>query len=351
MIGIDKISLSTTDFKVKNITDIGKFGRNHNIKQGGSDAMQIYSDLEGHTIECNSVYSNQKIGHYDISNKKGLQIHFNPSKVFHHYNLTNTGEDLNTCIDAVKSEIKDLGIMVNFDEMNLIRLDIAKQQSMNLPLIAYHSAYGLIKGKRTETIKMPNGHYIGNKTHETCFYGKQNELIYNQKLVEYKAENSMPKNLLRIEPRFKKTDAVRRYTKLNNIKELQSITPNEVNSIYNKFLKRIFFETKNNGNQISLDFNTEIGFFKMLKEKNSRSYFNHWLQIHSVFDLLEKFGSYDMLTEFFIQAGESRKSILMFITKIKTLVAEYHILSNELKLNTKVTPITMLEELKEKFVA
>ena len=58
-----------------------------------------------------------------------------------------------------------------------------------------------------------------------------------------------------------------------------------------------------------------------------------------------------MLTEFFIQAGESRKSILMFINKIKTLVAEYHILSNELKLNTKVTPITMLEELKEKFVA
>jgi hypothetical protein len=360
-LGIDKICLSTTDYQIKNL-ELLKYkpiGGDIIINKGGllPNVGEVYADLKGNKIEAHSLYSNQTIGHYDISNIKGLQIHFNPSKVYHDYVLTNTGEGLNNCLKAVKNEADAIGIKVNLDNMKLIRLDIAKQQSLKLPLLAYHSAYNLIKGKRTETAKMPNGHYIGNKTHETCFYGKQQELVLHQKLKEYSFAGSMPPNLLRIEARLKNGKGVMRYTNLKNIQELSKCSEGDIENLYSSYLKNILFTTKHSGKQLILNFSSEVEFFNGLKQIYPRSYFNEWLSINGVGEVLNRFKDIETLNTFFLMCGEGqnestkRKNAYMFTNRIKYLISQYHALNNKLLINTdELTPLNLLDELKNKFL-
>lgn len=339
-IGIDKILITTKDYRIKDLSDRSIFGRNRTEPQGGA-ALPIYSDLNDNKYDANSFYHNGKKAIYDISTK-GLAIHFNPSKELHPYNLVSAGDTLNKKIAEVEKEMQSIGIVTNIDTMKLSRFDLAKNQSMQYPLPMYHEALKYLKGKRSDSRTAPDGYYIGNKSHETIFYNKSKELKFR------KVDAITPDNFARFEPRFKSTDAVKRYTTITSLNDLKKVDATDIDSMYKSYLNKVIFTRSKLGTQMLIDFNSEAQLFNSLKAQMPKGYFNYWLNINSIDSLLIRFGSIEGVKLFLVNAGENRMTIHRNIEKLQEIIATRGII---LSSQNEVTPITLLHEIKEKFAA
>ena len=301
-IGIDKILITTKDFRVKDLKNTVVFGRNVSIKQGGA-ALPIYSDLNDNKIDANSFYHNGKKAIYDISTK-GLAIHFNPSKQLHPFNLISAGDTLNKHLAEVEKEMHSIGIVTS--------------------------------------LAAPDGYYIGNKSHQTIFYNKAKELKHS------KVEAITPENFARLESRFKSTDAVKRYTTITSLNELKRIDAADIDSMYKSHLNKSVFTRSQLGTQMLIDFNNEIQLYSTLKSQMPKGYFNYWLNINSIDALLVRFGSIEGIKQFLSDAGENRMTIHRNIEKLQEIIATRGVI---LSSRNEVTPITLLHEIKEKFAA
>lgn len=336
-IGIDKILLTTKEFRLENLTLLG---RKSNIKPNNDSTLPIFKDLQGSSVEANSLYFNGG-ANYDISGK-GLMVSFNPSKSSHPYNLTSTGKELNNVIGLVEREMKSIGILANIDSMKLSRLDLAKNQVMTYPVGMYHDGLRYLKGKRSESRAAPDGFYIANKSHETLYYNKFKELKFN------KIDIIAPEQLARLEARLKKTDSVKRYTDINSLKELRTLEHTDIDFLYKSYLNKVVFTRANIGVQSLIDFDSEVQLFKTLKAQKPKGYFNYWLTLNSVEALLNNFGSIENVVRFLEQAGENRMSIHRHVVKLKDLISTRAFLSANKK---EVTPMLLLNEIKERFAA
>jgi hypothetical protein len=235
-LGIDKIALFTTDFKIRNLELLeykaigGKILIN-DLGEVEQNPAPIYTDLQNNSIKAKMLYKNGQYCSIDIENRKGLIVTFNPSKHHHQFNLSNVGSDnFKQSMFDVQNELTNVyGIEANIENMNLTRLDIAKQQSMQLPLNQYTKAYDMIKGKRTFELQYFDSHYQRNKSHEAYFYNKQAELIYN------KINAITPENFLRVEARFKKGKVVKRIANIDTLKKLANRSEDEINALYNNY--------------------------------------------------------------------------------------------------------------------
>jgi hypothetical protein len=118
--------------------------------------------------------------------------------------------------------------------------------------------------------------------------------------------------------------------------------------MYKTYLKNVIFSRSKFGSQILIDFDNEIKFYNSIKSKMPKGYFNYWLQINSIDSLLNMFGSVENVKRFLTDAGENRMTIHRNLSKIKELIATRGILSSTRK---EVTPISLLNEIREKFVA
>ena len=128
--GIDGIHLTSKEYRVHDVTRLKELGW-----AGKANALDetkvLIEDAKGHQIRANSIYNNSKdrIGHFNIS-PYGVLIHFNPSKVYHDYNLISTGKELKYVAKTIQIEAKAIGIDVCIDSMHLTRTDLAKQAMM-----------------------------------------------------------------------------------------------------------------------------------------------------------------------------------------------------------------------------
>ena len=226
--------------------------------------------------------------------------------------------------------------------MKLSRFDLAKNQSMEFPLPMYNEGLKFLKGKRSDSRSAPDGYYVGNKSHETIFYNKGKELKFR------KIDAITPENFLRVEPRFRNTDSVKRYTNIQSVYDLTNIDSSDIETIYKTYLKNVIFSRSKFGSQVLIDFDNEIKFYNSIKSKMPKGYFNYWLQINSIDSLLNMFGSVENVKRFLIDAGENRMTIHRNLSKVKELIATRGILSSTRK---EVTPISLLNEIREKFVA
>jgi hypothetical protein len=341
MAGIDKIEIQTTDFQLLDINNRDVWGYKANFRQG-IGGLPIYSDAKGNKLEANNLYhQSKKTGVvYDV-NIHGLKMHFNPSKKHHPFNLIGTGEDLDEYLKAIQLEASQL-LKTNIFNCNVTRFDLAKNRALKHPLPTYHNAFNLLKGKRQEKREQPDGVYFGNKSHTTIFYNKKEELAY-QNIIAI-----TPDNFMRGEVRLTKNDAVERYVGVKTLQELVKIPSEALNEHYNSYLTKVIFNRANVGDQIRIDFEEEIQFFKQLKEQRKKAYFGTWLSIQSVEYIMQQFGSIDNLKLFLRMAGENRMSIDRHIKKVQEYIVIKGIIDTA---SNKLTDVALLEELKIKFVA
>lgn len=339
MSGIDKLWLTTTDVKVKDLTNLN-FGVNATRRQGGAE-LPRYTDIDGNTLECNSVFHKSKVAVYDYG-IKGLRIILNPSKLHHAYNLVSTGNQFNDVINRVEADMKNLGIVADVKKMNIARIDLAKNEQMKYPVNSYHSVFNLVKGKRTENLKNINSYYIGNKQHEVCFYDKALEVMHEHNGKYYE---QLPDNFMRCEDRLKKTKQVLKFTGISTLNDLIETAPNELDLIRKTYLQKVIFNRLKLGTQAVINWDTEVDFFQKIKSDMPKKYFLHWLTIRSVDSLMNDFGTLDNVKKFLYHAGENKSAIHKNINRLQDIIFEASKYKNEI-------PTTeLLDEIVEKFVA
>jgi len=338
-IGIDKISLQTKDYSIKQFSN-RIFGIKANMPPN-SQGLPTYSDLSGQEIQANSVYHNGLYANYDI-NKKGLLISFNPSKVYHPYNLVSTGDELGNVIQNINSELAQIGILTSLETARVVRADITRNIQLDEPFQCYMQAFRLIRGKRQETKEYPDGYLVSNSLHQTCFYDKGKKL-------ELDKENCIiPKNFGRGEVRAIKGKAVSRYFNFSTLGDLLETDEREITASYKTYLTEIIFNSKNTSEQMSIMFEDEISFFHKLKEKSSRGYFNEWLQVCSIDEIFRMFGSIKNLELFLRECGENRTNIHRFVKKINDIILVRGQLGN---IRKQRTATEQLNEIQNKLIA
>jgi hypothetical protein len=340
MVGIDKLILTTGDFQV---TDLKHPLFVKKAVTKGDESLPRYTDLKGQTIEANNFFINEPhlTATYDFNQRHGLRIVFNPSKKIHPYKLSGTGDTLNRISDKITAELNSLGIQTNLDTMNINRIDLAKNCEMSQPLFQYHRAFAMLKGKRTQTKDFGETYYIGNKGHETCFYDKRIELIGNKISVD-----ELPDNFMRGENRFKKTMQVKKHTGISTFAELKETKDEYLNECRVKFMTNVIFSRSKLGDQLMINYDSEIEFFKRIKESRKKGYFLYWLSLQAIDGLIYKFGSMKNIERFLFDAGENRKVVWSSMNRLKELSATASLLKNN---TDKITASDLLNEIVEKF--
>jgi len=345
MIGIDKIALHTRDFKPLDLTDRSVWGIASNQKQGSSGDIPTWVDSKGHTTQANSVYHNNELFNLTID-YKGCNIQFNPSKIKHQYNLLSTGVEFKETISTIETEINKV-CSLDFKNMSLCRFDLARNESMDFPISMYFGGLRLLKGKRSDSRNEPEGFYIGNRTHQSIFYNKETGLRYSLGNSNF----ITPPNFMRGECRYLKSLSVKRYANgIRNINDLFALSPSDLDLSYKNYFNKVIFVRSKLGLQLKIDWNDEIELFKALKKDKPKGYFSYWLQLNSINNLMEQFGSMQSVKDFISsdELGESLSARYRNLQKLEQLIA----LRGQLdKQRNVVNDASLLQEIKQKFVA
>lgn len=344
--GIDKIALSTQNFSIRDAKN-KDFAIDCAIKQGGKNPPPLLIDSTGFQVEAWKMYHNSEkgIANYSI-NERGLQVIFNPSKLFHSYHLTSTGTRLNDAIKTVEKEMQSIGISCNIAEMHPTRIDVAAQSEMHFPLFQYEPAFRLLKGQRMKQQRQYEGGYsFGNTQTQTMFYDKLKELQYNNP----KNRIILPENnLLRCEVRQLKNKSVAQVFNIGKLSEFIQLGPTDIENVYKSFLNKRIFARQFVSDQYELDFNSELEILKSYKKQHSRDAWKLYLMEINLDALLLKFGNIDNFGTFCMEAGYSRENVFRIKNNIRSLLQRKSV--NDTK-RGEVTTSTLLTELQEKFAA
>lgn len=329
--GVDKIWLSTRDFQVR---DGSLLGSTIKTKQGQKEAdlPVILRDEQGKCFKGQQLeYRGQgKIDFYLGINQKGLSLQFNPSKVYHPYNLMNDVNDLSTINKQISDELNEVGIRLNTLDCNLSRLDLAKQDFMKRDLITYYPVFEFLDGKRMRGQSYQTGYTFMNGRHESCFYDKGEEL----KLQSIKG-------LFRAENRWKDTTLIRRSLGYSNFKDFLSSDCYEWTEHYNKYLDDKIFRKPKQG--FIFDFDDQLSRLKYYKEKG-RNAINNFLVETSLDSLLIYFGSINVLWTLMQEAGFSRQQIHNEKVRITEIIKSK---SRGKSINVAI----LINEIRDKFAA
>ena len=296
--GIDKLTLTTRDFSIKNVSILGQ---NRNIRQGKTEEEIPVLGIDtgfGHMemIRANSVYFNDETGLFNFSvNQTGAQVIFNPSKILHPYNLVTDLKEVKKVGDLITKRLHDQGINVSLNSANVSRLDLAKQEIMTRSLRTYSGACAFIKGKRMSGINYGNGYSWRNGETESVFYDKG-------------IESNLPiQNLNRLEVRLKTTKAVQKRSGLKNYGDMLHSDVSHLTGIYNRYLNDVLF-SKNVSHQTSINFEQEVEKLKHFKSIG-RSAVSKYLLCNSINSLISQYGTIDVLFDIMAKAGFSKGQI------------------------------------------
>lgn len=341
-IGVDKIELTTKEYSIKNLKT-NQFGIDKTIKQGIGEPSQTWVDECGNLVNAWKIYHNG-IGNYSI-NDFGLKISFNPSKIFHPYNLISTSDkQYHESFKKIHDECKKIGLHFDLESCAPVRIDIAKNVEMNHDLIMYENAFKLLKGKRMKNQRFYEGGYLIKSTqNQISFYDKRNELLANNINIEMH-EN----NLLRGEMRLTSTKSVGKKLNISTIQNFNDFSENEVADIYKTFLNKMIFPKQFESTQSIIDFNKESEILKQCHRIYGRNFIDTYLALKSIDMLILEFGNLNNFKNFLsdtIQFG-SRNTINNIMKKIESkLLFKANIDSQK----NQLTPVALVDELQQKF--
>ena len=231
--GIDKLHLHTEHFDVSDMTP---WNVKPNTKRAGETDVQQTPLLavNGHTVHGEKMYVNAP-GLYTAEVKHGrLHVQFNPSKIFHPFNLISDPDRLADAIMQVQQHLREqLRTDADLFSTSVSRIDPAAQAAMNKPVPFYdpvvRSSRHLKRAPRTE---YPHGFLIGNGARQVCTYDKGLKLD-----IDSGKKDPMPSNLFRVETRMLNPRAVRQHTPFSTVADLLAAdAPDKLQWAYTKTL-------------------------------------------------------------------------------------------------------------------
>jgi hypothetical protein len=324
-IGLDKLTLTTTDFKVLNWGD--KLWKPDQRQGEGKNQYQpvpedlLLIDREGDACYHKKIYFNptpdQKFGSSNVNitiGQKGLVMVWNPSKferdprthihpVDDHHILT---ERMEHTLNWVQKHL------VDFDEkeLNIHRLDMCRNIRTESPVSAYPKRLsGVLDMSRCNSSTYPTGMATGNKSRRFILYDKVRELTTDK---EHKADKTFQSdmvtnwgdNLMRAEIQMLNSESVHRYWKIKKLGHIHQVGLPTLQDQYKSFMKERLFKVRTFESG-SIPFPDGVQLIKGFQ--NQRDWFYKLVALCSGLDGIEQtYGSLDMFLMSVKQAMDDR---------------------------------------------
>jgi hypothetical protein len=369
--GIDKLILTSTDFKVKDWGD--PFWKQDQRQGDGKNSYKpepehfLFSDSKGDPYYHKKLFYNptpeQKFGGSNVNitiGKIGLQMIWNPSKFerdprTHIHPVSDMSiltERLQQTADWINKNLVDFDI----DQMRIYRQDLCRNITTNAPVSSYQkSLSGLLNMSRCNTVNYPTGMRIGNKSQSLIFYDKIKELTGHKDHKKDKAlvsdlTKNWGENLLRSELQMLNSESVHRYWKIKTVGQLKQTGLPFLQDQYRKIIKERLFKIRKLETGL-IPYSDGVELIKRFVE-NERGWFNKFMSVTGSFIGIEQiYGSLDL---FLMSAKEvfdenpsaGRMQMYRLQKNINTLLQQ----RSQLKLNTDGIN-QMYEELYRKICA
>jgi len=275
--GIDKLNTVVRSFSVPDVRrlNVDVYGR----RAGQDEAEQrplLTDQLTGELVEGRRAFYNGQDYSLNIDGR-GMQVVCSPSKVLHPnrpYLLTNDPDEIYSAYDVVRQRIQsDTGILLDYSDANVCRLDIARQHEMPRTVRDYAPAFQLLKLKGTREQRRNYGDQTWNfnsskSAHQFSFYDKLTEYLTTHAVFSNRIPDS---NYLRAELRLLKTDYIRKTTKTNgSFQELLNGGTEMYSTIYDTYLRSKLFHG-NYQTELAFDVDRLEHLFYSLKERHQRN--------------------------------------------------------------------------------
>lgn len=356
--GIDKLNTVVRSFTVPDVKrlNVDVYGR-----RAGQDVAEqrplLNDELTGEIVQGRRAYYNGQDYALNIDGR-GMQVVCSPSKVLHPnrpYLLTNDPDEIHSAYDVVRKRIQtDTGILLDYSDANVCRLDIARQHEMPRSIRNYAPAFQLLKLKGTREQRRNYGDQTWNfnsskSAHQFSFYDKLTEhLSSSSSATTYNVPDS---NYLRAELRLLKTDYIRKTTKTNGtFNELLNGGTEMYSATYDTYLRGKLFHG-NYQTELAFDVDRLEHLFYSLNERRQRDTggtgtYNRIVQqvavVVGVRDIVDRIG-----LDVFLSVA-SKYVTDRHVRRTRAYILEQSKLSNELF--QPVDTVVLLNELRTAFL-
>lgn len=336
--GVDKVGLHAKAYTVQTLNGWGeKAGR-----KVGEPAPVFLRDGQGTPVPGAGFFINTGSVNVDLS-PKGLLVTFNPSKARHPYALLTDTADVGRVGDDVQRTLHAHGVDVNVDEMQLVRLDLAKQRQLKHPSRVYAHALGHLQGKRMTGHSYPDGYAFRNTQRETVFYDKARELYDKQGIT-------IPEQrLARVEMKWRKGRPLAKDMGFSSFGDLRRTDPEQLTTTYVQALNRDVFRTDPKAVQLVLNFDTEVSILRSYLSAGRGGVDRYLMDMH-VGPHVEELGGWDAFRDMLRQAGQPDRTARYTLQKLRSQ-AQRAAMVNARRDREAVNLHTLIDELRQSFAA
>ena len=208
---------------------------------GTSEAFFYNPPGEGFNLDISKDKTTQK---------EYLTISTNPSKILHPFKLTNDADFITDHLGNITKHLEEkFSIHLDMEQAKVSRYDLAHNIELNHEMSEYTSVLNSFQPKRQITKTHSDSCYWTNKTRQTIFYNKKQDLLdkgYNQD--EWKINN----NLVRLENRILNASGIKTTYGCNKLSNILIKMPNNI-EVFNSFIKDNLFREQKIP-QLKLDF-------------------------------------------------------------------------------------------------
>lgn len=331
--GIDKLVLTTRDFRVSDVTPLNiqpvmKFAGQADVNEGGN----VLFTCQGEPVHASKAFLNTEDFTVNFS-KYGMSVTFNPSKVVHESNLLTDAAQLASVTNSIERKLQENCIHASLMGAGVSRLDIAKQSKMPRMVSYYAPAFDQMSFKGVRSNNVNHGaetFSIRNKTVEACFYDKQKELN----------PAGMPSDFMRAELRLRNAGGVKRYAGATCMGEVIKMQQEGWNYVYTNYLNRkVFADTSE---QLAFDYAGLDALVKHLAEVQDKGIVSTALSVIGIKEVFDTIGIDRFLASFvpYVDARTIRrhKNKLQEIAQLSSLIG------------TPVNTLELIQELKTQFL-
>jgi len=342
---IDKVSLHTQYFEVvKNNFRVKQPTIDYSTGESLNDF--ILFRCNGEDVNGSSAFINDKDFAVNV-NVNGLQILFNPAKVYHGNNYYSVDyHQNNEVLKGISKKVRDYGIALDFNRLTLKRLDLQKTIATDYSFVNYNQVFNHLSLSRTHEIDYGDGYAFRNGNKEVVFYDKKQEMLSRKgkNKVNLSAIPNLPDNVLRCEFRAKDSKLIRKDLGIHNIKEFNTKDCyHNLHNVYNHIINDDLFQSIPKG-ELVVNYDKEIDFLKGLKSKYKRSAIDAYLKT-----FLFEYNPItpEQLKVILLQADYHRSTVKRTLDKLYAL-QKYNVLERSQR---KVEVYQLGEELRTKLSA
>jgi hypothetical protein len=338
LVGIDKVRLTTKGHLVKSLTG-------WKIKSGatvGEVPPAFVHDADGNPIHGPGFYLNTPTFISEIS-PMGLLVTFNPSKILHPYHLLTDPAEVGRIGDEVQATLQRHGVLVNVDDMQATRLDLAKQAQLRHPLSSYVPALAHLKGKRMTGHQYPDGYAWRNSQRESMLYNKTFEVYREQRIV-------IPDRTGRMEAKWKEGRPLAKDFQFSAFGDLRKADPEQLTDVYRMALHRDVFRTDPKAVQLVINYDTEGDIYRQLKGQHRRGAVWQYLSMGCTAATIEAHGGLDAFGQFLLSAGDNPRTVRHTLQQLRARLQRDAFLTAR-RDREALNVHTLLDEIKTTFAA